>query len=411
MKKFFNYAPALLAVAIILGLTSCLTNNPFDPYKNGEKTAILLQITQPDISDTRAISAGIADGTPVNFLTGDIYLVTPGGIIVEHFSIVNSGGATPNASREIPATASAINRSDLEHALGVRITGVSPGVRYGGEIVVVGNTVNNLTTGAISDVRGRTISMLHQGQAHLNSLNLFGRAPLVHQSTNAQGIHTYHPASVGGAPLGTVRLRPTIARLEISNIMGMGYIEAFRVEGVFIDRFYRNARIDGAIPTGATLVNNVAAGAAAFYFNTAAYPLTYHGITFDWNTTSTPWNSVATPNAGGLGFSLPVVSPPGAGNVWSYHLFANDNTIMPRIVFRLSHIVLRDGAPSALNDLTTGSHFVSFNNFVLEGSHTGLNAGYVFRIPPYKLAFSHYQVQSVPSATLSTRAVPLLVIE
>ena len=424
MKKLFNQAPVLLTVAIILGLTGCISDNPYDP-RNGEDAAIFLQIAQPATS--RAVSNPIAtDGlTAAPFLTGDLYLATQQGVIIEHFSIVASGGTVPTgANREIPATATAINVSDLTYAQGIRITGVPPGVR-GGQVVVVGNTSNNATAGTTSNIGNRVIDVLHQGQNNLDSpgsgVNLFGSATLGFYTT-INGVRTYRPQGVPAAggipavPAGTLRINPTIARLEIPNIMGMGYIQSFSVEGVFIDRFYRNAHVNGSVVT-TSLVDNADVG-NTFAWNTAGYPAAFHGITFDWYAqhTGTPWGSALTDV--GLNFDLPVASP-GGTNVWSYHLFAQTNTRVPRIVFRLNNIVLR---PNASILPITGVRYVTFNSFVVHGGVNdgnnigGIRAGDIYRIPTYRLAFSHEHLEAEPSVsggatTLSTRAVPLEVEE
>ena len=403
MKKLFNQAPVLLTVAIILGLTGCLTDNPYDPRNEGDVVTISLQIAPPATSGTRAISGTITPGTVLPFLSGDLYLATPTGVIVEHFTIssapnnFNTGGRNINLAALTGGT--------------VTIPNVSPGVR-GGQVIIVGNTSNNATAGTVSSIGNRVIDVLHQGQNSLNlpgpGVNLFGSAPLIYFTT-VGGVRTYHPQGIDGTLNGRIRINPTIARLEIPNIMGMGYIQSFSVEGVFIDRFYRNAHINGSV-VATSLVDNVDAG-NTFAWNTAGFPSAFHGITFDTGT----WNSVGTPNAGGLGFNLPVASPGGA-NVWSYHLFAQTtDTTAPRIVFRLNNITLRANAPVTLNHLTTGSHFVTFNTFVFGGSHTGIRAGYIYSIPPHRLAFSHEHLQDAPvpmgGATLSTRAVPLEVEE
>ena len=416
MKKLFNYASVLWASIIILGLGSCLSDNDFNPIDLyiGEGISISLRMNE-SVFETRNVGGGFASGFPAAFNTGHLYLVTPDGVIMEHFIIVNDGTGTLNANREV--TNDRINRNELSHPQGVTIANLPPNLR-GGRAVIVGNTsiANNAIN--INNIKATEIEI--RGQHNIGNANLFGYETLTRRigeyAANGNRIYETH-----------VLLSPTIARLQISNIVGMGNIESFEVEGVFIDNYYRYAQIDGT-PVTASLRNNIAAG-RAFGRDTSGYPFAFHTITFDWyrDHIASPlvWGSTTAPiiiNNNNFG-NFPMVRPARTGLsgdlFWEYNLFAGVETTAPRIVFRLRNIVRTDGVPVVGTRFVTFCHFVWYNpNDPTHGTNfPGISAGNIYNIPLNGLVFNEHcltltpEVPPVPSiATLSTRAIPIEII-
>ena len=400
MKTFFNYTAASLAVVVVLGISGCNSNSNWGQDNSYENASILLRIDQ-SVFETRAISAPILSGVP-SFNTGSLFLVTSDGVIVERFPIVENGGTlTPNQV----FSGNSINRSDLTSSFGVIIRNLPPSLRNG-YVVVVGNTPITSNAIHISDIEEVIVDVLNQGS--VGNVHLFGRAPLTNP-TNAvlDGNRLY--ASL-------VTMNPAVARLEITNIVGMGSIDSFYVEGVFIDNFYRLAQVDGTIPAtipvsvpGAVagtpnLINNAQLG-RSFDWNSSGYPSAFDEILFDWHGDSPlpSSNPVITINGNPLG-EFPMVSP-GAGNVWSYQLFARTTyTTPPNIVFRLRDVVVA-GTTLPNPQFVTISGFVGYdNNMALNG----FRAGNIYHIPENMLVFYEGDLSSTPvvpsgASSLNTR--------
>jgi hypothetical protein len=394
-----NFLICTLAITVFLGLNSCISNSylPSKPYD--ENITISLRIDQPTY--TRAVSNPIPVNTEPLFNTGDLFLVTSAGIIMEHFSIINGGVG-------VDANARTINRSCLTNGV-VTIEGVPPSLRNG-EVVIIGNTGINSNLANINHIGATVIDILNQSQFHLTSpsygVNLFGSAPLTSWSISA-GVETWSPA----AP---VRLAPTVARLEITNIVGMGNIESFSVEGVFIDNFYRLAHVNGTIPNdipvtvpGATvgtpnLINNITLG-RIFAYNTSGYPTAFNGVTFDWHAGGLP-SAPVTINPHGI---FPAVSP-GTGNVWSYQLFARNTTTPPHIVFRLRDVQVRGEANPRPNP-----QFVTISDFVWhnDGSEVqGITAGNIYHIPANLLVFCERDLTAAPTLNATTTSTRVMLL-
>ena len=454
MKKFFNHA-TILIVATLFTFNACLLTDPYIPYvpiENGETTSVLLSFSQDAELETR-------DGSPYQYpvrrlLTGDLYLVAPSGIIIEHFRIVNDGSGTTPVNGEIPATAHTINLSDLisdwgAGGDGVRITGVPASMRYGRMYLIGNPRVNNPTTGHISAVLNQPIiDMRHQRSRGTGGPHLFGYTPL--ERISADGVtpevwappiflccdtHLHWCPRCGAYPLPPVprerrilRVSPITAFVRIvSGIVGMGQIGPFTVEGVFIDNYYRLATVDGRPVDGTTLVGttpvptslrrNIVEG-RQFDFNSSGYPAAFRNYTFFWHNNGTsPYgrrshlahHTIPQYNIFGelfyTAWANPLHSPL---RFWTFYVLAGKETAVPHIVFRL-----RDVTVAGVE--RPGPYYVTFHNFVSSSTGDpvqGISAGFHHAISPV-LIFTEHDLSPVPSlaTTLSTRAVPIMIEE
>ena len=392
MIHFFNTSTALVVVAFF-ALISCVSTSDNISPSYGEGTAIFLRIDQ-SVFETRAVSSPIPENTPLNFNTGNLFLVTSDGVIMEHFPIVADGGAS-NPSQIL--SGNSININHLTSNFGVVIRNLPPSLRNG-YAVVVGNTPFTSNAINISDVEEIVIDVLRQSQFHLTSsgygVNLFGRALLTNPNNDILNGNRLYSS--------TVTVNPTVARLEITNIVGMGNITSFYVEGVFIDNFYRHAHIDGSIT--APRVNNIATG-GSFNWNTSTFPSAFHEILFDWHGNSLLSSAPVSITINNEVFDFPAVSPD-TSNVWSYHLFARSTyTTPPNIVFRL-----RDVQVYGEDNPRPNPQFVTISGFVRDDNNAalqGFRAGNIYHIRENTLVFYEGNLRSTPmlpsSGTLSTR--------
>ena len=357
MKKA-TITTTILALALLL--IGC-KNEEITPEYNGDQM-VSFRINNNTV--TRLLGASQPAETVI-FNSGDLYLVSAGGTIVRHFTI--SGNPT-----NVNANGNNIYIEDLRGA-GVTIGEVPGQIRY---VYIVGNTTMSPATN-ISQVRDRLLPVSSQVQQANgdNIVNLWGRAPLRRMpgvpQPQANGRFLYE-AHDGTIPAGGMTLRPTVARVELTRFQGIGQIASFTVDGIFIDRFYRQAQVSGVTPAAQFLTreNVLPATARAAYF---AIP-TVNEYAAD--------TGRAIHDIVGLNSDNRIVQAPN-NQVWGYNLFSQGwgdtfSEMTPGIVVRLSNVVLVCNTP------VPGVQFITIRGFrdydPPHAPRPGIQAGNVYRI-------------------------------
>ena len=338
-------------------LASCLSENdlPYvEPAPDVYEISLSLNIIQEsetrllsfgdhEEAETRNVSRPICHGELLQLNVGDLYLVTATGTIVRHYAIVGGTGALdPDGSgRLTPANRAQriIHRNLLGNGRGsggFTLYAVPSSVT---RVVIVGNTLGNPTSGDINSVRDRALDIITQYNAL--DVNLFGESTL---------------SGIGDTRTATVHLRPSVARVEIGRIAGtQGCIHSFRLDGIFIDNFYRNSpRLDGTQRSD-WRANGTAA--ATFVSGSAAYPAALSPALFHcWHSTNgrlavnlevTPGGTSTWTGCTAIACDNPHTN---VANVWGFQVFAGTNTRAPRIVVRLRDVdvVNTDGTTTRL---------------------------------------------------------------
>lgn len=352
MNKFLTKSISAACIALMLSFSSCISENRLLETPDVMTVSLSVDMAQPD---TRLASRPIA-GEEVGFTSGDLYFTTVDGVILQRFQIVASGAPALGPNRTVVGYE--INRTDIMDNLGVRLSSV-PG--DAAAVVVVGNTGLGVVSGNIANAG--VIDIL--SQYNKENVNLFGRDVL---SPPISGVSTGN----------NVLLTPTVARIEIESIRGMGQIRSFRVEGIFIDNVYRHARANGTVFPSSL----VSSGLNWTMFNDngteiyATSPINRRGILFDWFTgggipgSLTPTNTMTvTPHSYNSALAT--------NFVWGYQVFASATTL-PRIVIRLRDVVVVDenGIETTFN-----LQFVTVNHFEVSGTPiSGMSGGNVYSI-------------------------------
>ena len=397
MKKIFNHA-TILTVATLFTLTACLSDNPYSPPDNGEGTTISLRFNPAEF-ETRG--TGSPNPSALTIDTGNLYLVASNGTIVEHFFIANV------PAHNLPQ--GIISRNLLMSGAPVTIAGVPVSLRYG-RVYLVANTPGLPTTGNISAVlNSPALDIRFQRSGGTTPPHLFDSASLELRSIPVT-------PETWGAELS---LSPAVARIQIAAFAGLGKIEGFTIEGVFIDNYYRRAYVDGRPVDGTTstptsLRRNIVDG-REFYNNTSGFPTAFHTITFDWLNVSSANDDIDIIRPDGALYTItdvPVARLSG-DNVWSYYVFAGTGTRKPHIVLRLSNVqVTGEAQPRP-------TQFVVFNNFTWQNIYgvpdhpsgtMGISAGNRYIV--FNTVFSEVDLMStIPTtlSTLSTRAIPITI--
>ena len=395
-KKIFQHS-ILLAFALLFSLTSCISEKcilPDPAPVDGAERTVSLRLASPTAT-TRGVSRPICDGELVQFNQGKLYLVSEAGFIVRYFIITRRGTGNPTVLDIVNGMTmgGTINIACLEDVNGVDIGSVPGNVR---RVVLVGNSQVLLpTSGSISSVISGTSGLVRddlddtiasQYDAFTGvGVNMFANAELVFAN------------GVWGAEM---MLHPTVARFEIAQMTGMGNIESFRVAGIFIDRYYRQATRNGNFYPN----NNVAYishGDVAVNFLTDVHDYITK-ITVPATVTEGTRRSGALFTSYDLPLGLPslprsndgVVARPiethtwptgetclvgccAAGStvsqVWSFQLFAQDfvrpitsstpapSTTPPIIVVRLDDVVIRTGMGTETRNI--GMQYLTIASF------------------------------------------------
>ena len=372
MKKLF----LLCAIVLVASLTSCISDSHLD--NNGTPTydniALTLRIVQQ--SDTRGVSRPIPDDEQLILRTGDLFLVNAAGTIIQHYAIVDGATATCFDTR-------IINRTDLGDGTGsdVNTSGITLPAVPGNvtEVVIIGNTSNNPTQGYINSnaIGGRLIDVVTQYDAW--HVNLFGSDGL--ERSNPLRLHNNNRIYTAN-----VFLEPSVARVELGSIIAASDIASFSLEGIFVNNYYRHARINRTLLTD--WVNNLPsdphnnmtyADAQRFVRGSTTYPSAFSPALFDWY-------------AGGLvATGTPLsVSPDDTDNVWSYQVFATNSSRAPQLVIRLRNVRIEDWY-----HYLPDPQFLVVNLFYnTEGDVLdGITAGGVYRAPV--VAFNRHDLIGV----------------
>ena len=420
MKKTVNYS-ILTTLALLLTLGSCVSENMYIPMPDdGAERTVSLRLATAEAT-TRGVNRPVCDGEPVRFTRGMLYLVTSTGVIDRHFQVTPIGGT----ATDITTGGNTINMACLN--TGVPIEGVPGNVN---RVVMVGNSNGWLTlptVGNINSVISRTVraeSQMNEWPFH--GVSMFANEPLVYNSTN----------SVWEADM---VLAPIVARFELGQMTGMGQIESFSLEGIFIDRHFGQATLDGNFyPSGATPVirgsansaTNFArnalhygapavftglgwtryAGALITYYatNLPAEARTKDGVIIRPSTLPNPW----TDGPYTWGDTCPAgCCAPGTtvDRVWNFQVFARDfvrsggaptpaTTTPPILVIRLTDVVVRTGIGAETQNIGTQYLTVaSFNRRNDNGTFSPLNgirASNVYRIR--NLVFDERDLHTAP---------------
>ena len=404
----------LLIITLLFGLTGCLSDNDLNRYDADVEQDITFRVLQT--MNTRGISSPIPDGTPLEFVNGDLYLVTATGVIIRHFRIVSGNGEPCNATNTI-------GRNYLTRTQGVTIQSVPGSVT---RVVIIGNysdTPQLLSTGYINsdNFLGKTLDVVSQHNARNVNLTNCPVSTFTRTigGTSVNG-HLYQRTPASGSTRAlyatTVHLAPTVARFEIADITGMGMIAEFTVYGIFMDGIYLQARINGepvgALHSGGQIANNFTATS----HNNPATPL-LHDASFgihDWrgnrnwtgtNTTSLtvrpdnlPPTNVFHPNEGTHGTTRPRY------NTWAYQVFARDyhpntaaRTPTPRIIIRLRDVKLTNGFEFQTDQFLTVQNFHFINQNGVFERLDYIRASRVYRIEAGELTFDELDLSDRPN--------------
>ena len=341
MKTIFSKT-TLFATLMALLLSSCMSENcPIDntdlPVTGNDAALFVRVVDNPQTRNT----APVPPGTPLVLNEGNIYLVDAEGVIVHHFTIVSADGEITMLTPE-KLEAGTIPRNLLNN--GVLLPGVSSRVT---EVVIVGNTPKDTHTGNVNGelIAGRLLNVTTQ--YNVENVNLFGRRSLP-RAPNIEGVYVVE-----------VHLSPTVARLELPSINGMGMIYSFVVEGMFINHYHQTASVDGVIPNINSAPNlRSHEGVEAFAYNApgTSFTTASNNALFYWHETtdfyvdgltvrpSNQRTNVFHPNLhGGGSYTM-------RDHVWGFQVFAKNYgettapaTEAPQMVIRLNDIRLTDG--------------------------------------------------------------------
>lgn len=387
-KAPFRGLGVLLATALFLA--SCVSESIFPDYPsyNGEERTVSILLSPT--ATTRGVSRPVCDGERVQLNHGMLYLTTTAGVIVRHFQI------TPRlvSGTDTDLENHMINIACLE--AGKNIEAVSGNIR---RVVIVGNSqvalptsgdVNTIIEGLVSGNVGgfarNTIASQHDVFT-THGVNMFADAPLAYISTSPDNVRKY------GVEM---RLAPLVARFEVAQITGVGQIRSFAVEGIFLDRYYRQARRNRTL-VGATPVSLGSVSAEfqrnmndfwGFRHEYASSNARYSGALFTQYVPAQPAEArtadgvIARPQGQTTWYCLITDLSMIRNNTWGFQVFtryyrgqtpnvSSPNTTPPAIIVRLNNVVIYTGVGTETQNL--GTQYITVNGFKIMPPHA--NAG------------------------------------
>lgn len=351
MKKKFSYL-ALLAIVLLLGFSGCSNSEDTEPVDNANPKSVFLKLGKSTVTP-HSVSTPVSNGTDVVLQSGDLYFVNASGAILKHYTLTSS-------------TTSATNINMTEAHNGASITNLPGNTEM---VYVIGNTSGLPTSGNISTVQ--EVALQVESQDDIEDVNLYGSGLLV-DSVSPATAYTCE-----------VDLKPTVARIELTDITSNGVITDFKVDGIFIDNYFSQALVKGSV-TGTDFVENGAV-AAAFNDETSEYPAGLKPAIYDFYDPA-------------LSASTKVAKPAGTGTVWAYNLFASSTgSAVPRIIIRLSDIVTSDGS------IYTAPQFITVKGFkAVSGgaSLTSIESGKIYKIAAGALTFNDTDLSPIPNLSL-----------
>ena len=322
MKQFKHLFIA--AAALLIGLSSCISDN--DSPNNGDNNETGKVQFHLILPETRLEGPTQAEN-PVAIVRGTLLFTNTAGVIQHVFTIGN--GATYDV--QLASIASPGGH------LFTNIHATARVVHFVGNTTVTPDVGNNIST-----VLDGTLSVLTQAG------NITAGTE---QVVNVYGYDTMIAPGTPGDPwTAVVNVEPTVGRIELHHITGDHTIAGFTVDGIFMDRYFEEAHIDGRLIGNlllrgqGTLTN--AQYAALFNWPTSVHPanpalaftLPMLGPVFDWNASG--WASAPVESSTFDGY-VQGTSPVNATYVWGYNLFADYSNAARTLGSQFPHTVIR----------------------------------------------------------------------
>ncbi len=356
MKTKFKYL-TLLAVALFLGFSSCSNDDDHSAGTDpGTPKSIFLKIKGD--AAISPFSEGPSHGaTQVGFSDGELYFVNGSGSIIASYSLSSSATAGNNISLSDIQTGTTINNLPGS-VVAVHVVGNRPAeVSYPTLLTNISQVENTILEAAT--------------QSDISQVSLYGHSALV------------PPATQGENYTCNVNLNPIVARLELADMKATGSIASFKVEGIFIDKFYTQSTVGGN--PSLDYLRYIGADNNAFMAGTAQYPAALSGITYDGY--PAPLESSGNP-----ALAKPVTD----GDVWAYNLFApvSSGTVdnVPRIIIRLSDIQTNNGTT------ISGTQYLTIKGLRENGTLlTGIQAGKIYKIGTGVFSFDETNLTTTPN--------------
>ena len=242
-------------------------------------------------------------------------------------------------------------------------------------VYVLGNipaSVNVASLSSWSQIEAATSRIVYDKTTPANSLNTdYTKAPVANESGQPENITV-----TGSQGSVAINLVPLYTRLEIAKITGTGNITAFRVAGVYIDKYYDTFTMTGGVPAAAV-----------------AWDL-QQGTVFTDNigdvAAGNEWQVAVTP-----GSSVNPTIDPGSGKLWAFHLPAVG---IPGIIIHLTDIKYSEPKPGSPGETVEvsmpGDRYVTVTSFN-SGATDLFKRGEMYRIAD--LAFTQTKIGPTPN--------------
>lgn len=373
----------IAAMAALVGFTACSKKD--DPGKISEEKANVLVKIQPQGSRVEAEDIGAAGLT---LGPGHLFFATNSGTITRHITILASGAAGDD------------QKNVADFATGATIVNVP---NNSGKCYLLSNATVTMPGAPIV---GRNISDIKDLSLDVSDMD-DPTAGVVNVPLWGEGNVT------GTTSLTTTVLTSAIgSRIQIAKFTGGADVVTYSIDGIFINNYFNNMKVDKSVVTTA-IVNNQS-DASRYIGGGSNYPGTLPLYDYDAVSkigTYTSATKVTEPkNTGGTPFTTPV---------WAYNVFPNEQPagtadkadFVPHIIVRLSGVqVTRNSATVTLSD----PQFITIKGMNDGAPVDNLVGGHVYTFRD--IPFSADDITDVPEvksidATVDITMVPWIEVD
>ena len=357
MKQF--KVLTVIAIAGLLMMVSCAKDNA----GNGSGTPsteskVKIQVVYNHSNgSTRADANKIADQTDLDFTVGHIFFAESNGQIHTHVGIGNTAGGVQ------------VSKADLTGGEAV-IEGISTNATKCYIVMTDAAAQIASSTGITGNLKGQNINVVKAYAIEVGNINNtdgdVANVPLYGEGT----VNTNDPGSTSGNKNYTatvdVEINALASRLQIGKVSAKDYtytdganttqtvsIDAFTVEGIYINNFYEEMTV------GATVGTVIDGGAdVTAYTTTGSTAYSTGGV----GEKLTDQLAIAASNT-------PLAVVPATKQVWAYNLFPGAS--IPAVVIKLSEVKFTDTANGT--QTTVNNQFLTVKSFKYAIGHA--NAG------------------------------------
>ncbi|MDR0891330.1 MAG: hypothetical protein LBN24_01810 [Mediterranea sp.] len=334
MKKFLAGAFAISMALATVTLAGCSNDEDLNAASADAGKSVFMKFDVKSMGGvTRGVSSPIASGTELTLTKATIvFYVGADFRVTKTYSVTADGTA---------GTGTGLGDFSFDQVkTGVTITGLDQATT---NVSVVGNTAVNVQVGAnwLNYIDGHVINAGTQSSE--DKIGLYGKAAL-QPVTGTTGSNKYQA---------TVSLAPITSRFEIPSVAAGDGLASFTVTGVYMEKFYQTAKLNGNVNVNASDPLTSIKGLTTVAADMASdYSVNSNPLAVNWN------GSIFSTDQ--VGVTGTTATSPATGKVWGFYVFARPYTGTNMFAFN------SDVKEDTYGDATTAQYGTQVPRIIIE---------------------------------------------